>query len=192
MKKLFTLLAIALIGSSVYAQEGSMYIGGMAGFSTQKDTDPGGNEFKSSDWNFSPEIGTWLADDLQLGLSLNISGSNDDADNKTSDFSPAVYVRKWKSVSEKFSIFGGLNVGITSQKIESSGGETKLSGFQAFLDFGAAFAVSDRWGIVGRYATLGFASAKNKDTDAKSTAFGLDVNSLGNPFNIGIYYTFKE
>lgn len=192
MKNLFTLLLITSFGMSVLAQDGAVYIGGMAGFTSTKNSSPGSSDFKSSNWNFSPEIGTWLTDDLQLGLSLNISGSKNDSDRKTSTIAPSAYIRKWKSLGEKFSIFGGFNTGFSNVKVDNSGSETEVLGIQTFLDFGAAFAVSERWGVVGRYATLGFAIAENKDTDEKSVSFGLDVNTLGNPFNIGIYYTFKQ
>ena len=194
MKKLFTLLSIALIGTSTYAQEGNMYIGRIAGFTLEKEVDPSGDETKYTSWSFSPEVGTWLTDDLQLGLALNFSRKDwgSVSDLSIDVLSPGIYLRKWKSIGEKFSVFGGGNVAYTSTKIERSDVTTKEVGFNAFIDIGAGFELSERWSVLGRYATIGYSFQKNKDTDAKVTKFGLDVNTLGNPFNIGIYYTFKE
>lgn len=181
MKKIILIAAILLGITSSFAQQGSLYIGGVAGFSNQDN-----NGFKSSSWNFSPEVGTWFSDDLQAGVFVNLQGTNDDNDNKTSRTNPGVYVRKWKSVSDIFSLYAGLNASFITAKTESGGVETKASGFGIFMDAGLALAVADRWGIVGRYAALGY----QKVEDVK--AFELGVNTLGSPFNIGLYYTFKQ
>lgn len=193
MKKLISTLMILSACSLVFAQQGSWYIGGMAGFNTRK-SENSGSDFKTTNWNFSPEIGTWSSDNLQIGLSLNLSGYSNDNDYKSSVFSPSIYVRKWKSVGEVFSIYGGINLGFSTEKEKfgSNSSETISSGFQSFLDFGAALNLSERFGIIGRYAVLGYASMKDQDSGEKTSAFGLDVNTLGNPFNVGIYYTFKQ
>lgn len=171
MKKLFTLLAVALIGTSVYAQEGSMYVGGGVGF--QEDY-----------IKLAPEVGTWLKDDLQLGLVLTYMGDKRGG-SEINVFAPHLYIRKWWSVGEKFSLYLGAN-----GRFNSVSGDVEESAFEAFVDAGFALSVAERWGIVGR-AGQGIGLFANDDYS--DTSFGADFNmSPASMFNVGIYYTFKQ
>ncbi|UXX80548.1 hypothetical protein N7E81_05470 [Reichenbachiella carrageenanivorans] len=173
MKKLFTLLAAVLVGSSVYAQEGSMYVGGAIGF--QEDY-----------VKIAPEVGTWLKNDLQLGAVLNYtSDKTSGVGAEMSIIAPHVYLRKWWPISEKFSLYIGANA-----RFNKVGGDFDESAFEAFVDAGFALSLAERWGIVGRAGQgLGlFANDSYTDTN-----FALDFNmSPASMFNVGIYYTFKQ
>lgn len=173
MKRLFTLLAVVLMGSSIYAQEGSMYIGGGVGF-------------EEDYFKIAPEAGTWLKDDLQLGAVL--SFMDDKRGGPGSEFNviaPHVYLRKWWSVGEKFGIYIGANA-----RFSKVGGDADESAFEAFADFGFAYSVAEKWGIVGRAGQgVGlFATGDYSDTN-----FEADFNmSPASMFSVGLYYTFKE
>lgn len=169
MRRAITIFALTLMVTATYAQQGSAYIGGALGF--------GGDQ-----WKVGPEIGTWLKDDLQLGAVLSFGGS-DQGGATTTDIAPHVYVRKWWSVGEKFSLYAGLNGRFVSNKYESGGTSNTTSYFDAFLDAGFAYAVADRWGIVGRVGSLGYLQEDFK------LDFNMSPQSL---FNVGIYYTFKQ
>src|SRR6187549_1947125 len=112
MKKQFLLLMIVLISSITYAQKGSWYIGGVAGYGTNTQEPTNGTKTVTSSWAFGPEIGTFLKNDIQLGFILGLNGSTEKNDgDKTTEFfgfSPTVYVRKFKKVTDNFSLFSGL------------------------------------------------------------------------------------
>lgn len=168
MEKLLLLVCVfAFSALTMSAQKGSMYIGGGAGF----------NDLS---WTVAPEVGTWLADDLQLGLVLSIRGFDESAFAVKNLINPHLYLRKWKPVSDKFSLYVGLNARLN---MVSGFNDESDSNFDGFLDAGFAFAIAPRWGMVGRVASIGYI---NED-------FNVDINlSPGSMFNVGLYYTFKE
>ncbi|WP_169725006.1 outer membrane beta-barrel protein [Algoriphagus terrigena] len=169
MKKIVTIVVLALMATATYAQKGSAYIGGAVAF--------GGDQ-----WKVGPEIGTWLKDDIQLGAVLSFGGSDMEG-TKTTDIAPHLYIRKWWPVGEKFSLYAGLNARYVSSKYETGGTSTTTDYFDAFLDAGFAYAVAERWGIVGRVGSLGYIQEDFK------LDFNMSPQSL---FNVGIYYTFKQ
>ena len=212
MKKQFLLLMIVLISSITYAQKGSWYIGGVAGYGTNTYEPTSGSKETSTSWAFGPEIGTFLKNDIQLGFILGLNGSTDkDDDEKISEFfgfSPTVYVRKFKKVTDNFSLFSGLYFNyLSGEQTNFTPVEDKFSGsgFGVSLGIGAAFALSPRWTAVGQYGLLGYSSITYKDNDtetAKESDFNIGVNTVGSSsfvqgngsgavFNIGLYYTFK-
>ncbi|WP_422361119.1 outer membrane beta-barrel protein [Reichenbachiella sp.] len=194
MKRIFTTLTMTIFCLSMYAQEGSWYIGGMAGFTHLKSTSSSGEETTSFSWDLSPEIGTWLSEDLQLGFSPGLShrdlGDLDETIIKS--YSPGIYARKWHSFGEKVSVFGGANLAYNSIEFENLRSDSKFIGFNIYLDFGLGYAINERLSLLGRYATFGYVFQKDTDDDSKTSQFGLNANTLSNPFNIGIYYTFKR
>jgi hypothetical protein len=211
MKKQSLVLMIVLISSITYAQKGSWYIGGVAGYGTNTTEPTNGTKSTTTFWAFGPEIGTFLKNDIQLGFILGLNGSTDKhGDDKTSEFSgfsPTVYVRKFKKVTDNFSLFSGLYFNYLSgtQKEFNPDDESKASGFGISLGIGAAYALSPRFTAVGQYGLLGYSSVtfkNNGNETGKESDFNVGVNTVGSSsfvqgngsgavFNIGIYYTFK-
>ena len=75
MKKQFLVLMIVLISSITYAQKGSWYIGGVAGYGSNTQEDlrtTNGTKTVTSSWAFGPEIGTFLKNDIQLRFILGL------------------------------------------------------------------------------------------------------------------------
>lgn len=203
MKKALILMAMIAVSSVVMAQQGSWYIGGLAGFSSSKDEDAGsGVESVTTSWAFSPEIGTFLKDDIQLGIALGLGGSKDKVDDddvsKSTEIDPTIYGRKFFKLTDNFSTFAGLYVSLISEKTTNYGPTVEIttSGFGARVGVGVAYALSPRFTAVGQYGLLGFESTKDKvdgDEVSNSTDFDFGVNTTGGSvFNVGIYYTFKQ
>jgi hypothetical protein len=203
MKKALILITMIAIPSLAMCQQGSWYIGGLAGFSTSKSEDAGGGaEAVNTSWAFSPEFGTFLQDDIQLGIALGIVGSKDKFDgddvSKSSQINPTIYGRKFFSVTDNFSLFTGLYLRLISEKTTDYGPttETKTSGFGARVGVGVAYALSPRFTAVGQYGLLGFQSTKDKldgEETTKDSSFDFGVNTTGGSvFNIGLYYTIKQ
>ena len=213
MKKQFLVLMIVLISSITYAQKGSWYIGGVAGYGSNTMEPTSGTKSTTTSWAFGPEIGTFLKNDIQLGFILGLNGSTDKyGDDKTSEFfgfSPTVYVRKFKKVTDNFSLFSGLYFNYLSGEetdfMPPPEEKFKASGFGISLGIGMAYALSPRFTAVGQYGLLGYSSLTYKQDDTeylKETDFNVGVNTVGSSsfvqgngsgavFNIGLYYTFK-
>jgi len=213
MKKQFLVLMIVLISSITYAQKGSWYIGGVAGYGTNTTEPTNGTKSTTTSWAFGPEIGTFLKNDIQLGFILGLNGSTEKSDDskvsESSSFSPTIYVRKFKKVTDNFSLFSGLYVNYQSgTEKDFTPSETKMtaSGFGISLGVGMAFALSPRWTAVGQYGLLGYTSVKFKQDGtetSKESDFNFGVNTVGSSsfvqgngsgavFNIGLYYTFHK
>jgi hypothetical protein len=203
MKKTLVLMSMVIVSFVSTAQQGSWYIGGLVGISSSKDEDAGsGVESTTTSWAFSPEFGTFLQDDIQLGIALGLGGSKEKFDgddvSKSTQINPTIYGRKFFSITDNFSTFAGLYLSLISEKTTDYGPtvETTTSGFGARVGVGVAYALSPRFTAIGQYGLLGFRSTKDKvdgDEISNSTDFDFGVNTTGGSvFNVGLYYTIKE
>ncbi|HLU18211.1 MAG TPA: outer membrane beta-barrel protein [Edaphocola sp.] len=209
MKKLMlTVGSVVAIAAAAQAQQGSWYIGGNAGYNqTNQGVDKSGTKnkvFTSSEWTFSPEIGTFLTDNWQLGLGLNFNGYKNEElltseivkGNRTGG---TLYSRYFFG-SGSFRPFLGVNVTVlpgseTYSAANVSDVKTKVMTWGANLNAGFAYALSPVVTAVGSFGALGFSSETTKQdgSDIKNytQGFGFEnAGTLGNRFTIGIYYTF--
>ena len=206
MKKTTFILALLLSSTFVFAQNGSWYVGGQIGLGQQK-SENFNNNVVSKDFTSSiaPEVGLFVSNDITVGFALNMSTfkfnndvSNTDYD-KTFLLSPVLYARKFWNIEEIFSVFVGLDVNFSTGNLKENRNDQvtttdKISGFGANLNVGIAYPMGERFTAVGKYGLLGFSSLTFKDDagvkQSTDSEFGLNVNSLGSLFNIGLYYTF--
>jgi hypothetical protein len=209
MKKAFTLITISIFSLSASAQKGSWYLGGNVGFSSSQYKQTGGvftNTAKNTSWSFSPEIGTFIKNNIQIGLGITLFGtkSNNHAIptptiNKDNSYGGTVYTRKFWG-KEAFKPFVGLIIQASKGKGTSRFGtvsfENKLSQFSANMNAGFSYALSKRVTALGSVGFLGYSSSVSEQTGSniknKNSSFGIDANSLGDRFNIGFYYTFHQ
>jgi hypothetical protein len=206
MKRLgFIFITVLMMSMAAVAQKGSFYVGGSVGYSSSTDKPTGGANTISTSWSFAPEAGTFLQDDIQLGLALGLSGSSIKTANTkvetTTNFSPTVYARKFFKVTDNFSVFAGayLNFisGSSTDYTSTPSVKTTDSGVGIKLGAGVAYALSPRFTAVGQYGVLGFQSVTNKvagTTTGTVSSFNFGVNTVGtgSVFNIGLYYTLKK
>lgn len=204
---LIVLGSVLLMATAANAQKGSVYIGGNAGFGSSKvKSEVGGNSndlSKQTNWSFSPEIGTFLTDNVQLGIALSAGGgksdnmSNPATITKSNHYGATLYGRHFFG-KEAFKPFVGLNVSAAPGNSETKLGnaitaESKTFNYGANLNAGFGYALSKRVTAVGSFGVLGYSSVSstNKQTDVKITTnnFGLDAGTLGNRFTVGVYYT---
>lgn len=200
MKKCLLVAGTMLAALTANAQQGSWYAGGDVGFSSKKVKYWDGNSSmesdKSNSWKFSPEIGTFLTDNVQLGIGLSLNGSESD-NVKTSQTGGTVYSRYFFG-SGSFRPFAGLNVSILPGKQTFGNGtspDVRIFTFGTNVNAGFAYALSPKVTAVGSFGAFGFSSNSGKldgsDEKYTETSFGLDAGTLGSRFTIGIYYTFK-
>lgn len=213
MKKSLVLVLITALSSSAMAQKGSIYAGGLVGYGTSTEKDANDIKDVTTTWAFAPEVGTFLKDDIQVGIALGLGGSTSKYDGEKyeseSGFNPTLYGRKFCTITDNLSGFAGLYLNFISNKVtdidDGEEIEFKQSGFGANIGVGVAFALSPRFTAVGQYGLLGYRSVSNEveGTDSGSeSGFDIGVNTVGGSsfvqgngsgavFNIGIYYTIK-
>lgn len=193
------------------AQKNSFYIGGQAGFnSTTTTVDNNGTSTTTSklnNYSFSPEIGTFLTNQVQLGVGFTFSGSKQETPYTLTSVSSTAINRYGGTVYSRyffgegnFRPFVGVNVSLLpgNSTVENGGayGTTKYStlDFGANLNAGFGYGLTKRLAVVGSFGTFGFQSSTSKQegSNVKTTTnnFGLNANTLGNLFTVGVYYTF--
>ncbi|RYY19079.1 MAG: hypothetical protein EOO36_06635 [Cytophagaceae bacterium] len=211
MKHIF--LTAALVGSAwvAQAQKSSFYVGGQAGFnSTTTTVDNNGisaTTSKLNNYSFSPEVGTFLTNQVQLGVGFTFSGSKQEtpytvgasASTSINRYGGTVYSRYFFGEGN-FRPFVGVNVSVLpgNSTVESGGvvgTTTKYSTLDlgANLNAGFGYGLTKRLAVVGSFGTFGFqrSTSNQKDGNIKTTTnnFGLNANTLGNLFTVGVYYT---
>jgi len=197
MKKLiFTLLSI-VFASTAFSQYSGWYIGGNVGLTGNRQQYNGYYQ-NYTNWNFGPEAGIWVRKDIQLGLSLGLSGTayrhvdgHDNLQENTVNFSPLIYARKHFKIVDNFNVFIGANLGANSGSTTYyDGTSTSANGFSAYLNAGVLYQVNPKFALVGQYGFLGYQQTNNNN--GKLDSFGLNVNTLGPVFNVGIYFTVNK
>jgi len=214
MKKVLLLWVFSASAIAAAAQTGNWYVGGVAGFGSSTNESASGFKSTDSNWAFGPEVGTFLKDDIQLGLYLGLSGSSQKNDNgdveSSTSINPTIYGRKFFKITDNFSTFAGLYLafisGTTKDLTSTPTTEFTNSGFGVSLGFGIAYALSPRFTAVGQYGLVGYRSITNKvdgNNAGSSSGFDFGVNTIGSSsfsqgngsgsvFNIGLYYTLKQ
>src|SRR5258708_1281884 len=169
MKTVLFILTLVVSSFVAMAQKGNWYVGGVVGFASNTPKATNGFKNTSSSWAFGPEAGTFLKDDIQLGLALGLGGSSDKNDNgkisTSTNFSPTVYVRKFFKVTDNFSTFAGFYLNYSSGKTTDYTPpltESTQSGLGLRLCVGVAYAFSPRFTAVGQYGLMGYQSFTNK------------------------------
>jgi len=199
--KHFLFITVMTLSISATAQKGSFYIGGSGGFNNRSFNK---SDLKSTSWNFSPEVGTFLTDNVQVGVGVKFSGlKNAGLTNSQllkyeyveSSTGATLYGRYFFKPGNAFRPFVGLNVDILPSKVKfdyednSQDSESKVFDLGANLNAGFSYALTSKWSVLGSFAALGFNRSKAEGSDVVTTDFGLNINTLGNRFTIGFYYT---
>jgi hypothetical protein len=208
MKKIILTSCIALLAIGANAQKGSWYLGGNLGFnSTSHKAETGNNVITGptvSTWTISPEVGTFLTDNIQFGIGLTNVGQrmklNDSLNTITnnSKFGGTIYSRYFFGKGN-FRPFVGANISILPGVMKTKTSIFGLSNtttsntfdFGANINVGFAYALSNKVSVLGSFGTVGYSSSSvttNKTTVTTSN-IGLDAGSLGNRFTIGVYFT---
>lgn len=214
MKKALFILTMVASSFVATAQKGNWYVGGVVGFASNTSKDASGFKTINSSWAFGPEGGTFLKDDIQLGLALGLGGSSSKNDSKTittsTNFGPTVYIRKFFKITDNFSTFAGFYLnyanGKTTDYTFTPSTESTSSSVGLRLGVGVAYALSPRFTAVGQYGLMGYQTTSFKtggNSNGSESSFNFGVNTVGSStlsqgngsgavFNIGIYYTIKK
>jgi hypothetical protein len=191
--RIYTIILFVFISAAASAQKGSWYVGGQLGFNSKTEKNTGSSDITTTTWSVAPEVGTFLQKNLQFGVALNLGGTSAPNESTTA-ISPVIYLRRFYPVGDKFSLFTGIVGTFTAGSTKVNGEDGTLGGWGLNLSLGAAYAVSKTFTAVAQYGLFGYTYQSTKINNDKNSVsnFGLNVNSLGPVFNVGLYWTFKE
>ncbi|MBL7704404.1 MAG: outer membrane beta-barrel protein [Taibaiella sp.] len=207
MKKALLTIGTSLLVLGAQAQAGSWYIGGNAGYNVTQQNFGGSKGPKNSTWSFSPEIGTFLTDNFQLGAAITLAGEqlvtngNDKTVVKSNMTGGSVYARYFFG-NGLFRPFLGMNItvlpGSATYTDVTRSDKYQTMNYGANINAGFALALSSRVTAVGSFGALGYNNTTTKMEGVSSSkqvteSFGFNnAGTLGQRFNVGIYYTFLK
>ena len=222
-------LLVALFAASTqvgHAQSiaaGTVSLGGSIGYSKTTDkvtpsSTSGTNETTTSQFSFSPTVGYFVADNLEVGISLgytayrrpyttNTSSANVRAElDPTTTLGIGAFGRYYQMFTEQFGVTGALGVGYQSTKRNEYSGsnilEYKGSGYYANITPAIVFFPIPKLGLSASMGSLGY-SQFNYDYptgpnvtapsgyDSKSNTFGASFGLSQLQFG-GTYYFGRE
>jgi len=206
MKKLILAITLLTFGSNLNAQQsdesmslnGRWFLMGQAGYNSS-------NEGDTQSYNFIPQVGTFVAEDVALGLGIGYQGTKEEREfndmtntDKSELFIIKPLARKYWNINEKLYFFGELAVPFGFGKItnENTVGNTTSSTEAKYTNIGVQLApgldyyLSNNWSIEATIGLLGWNSVKPEEGDA-SNSFNFGLNSgVDTGVKIGVKYLF--
>lgn len=191
MKKTILMAATLLIAGLAQAQDEKMWISGSANFRNYNDD----GDTKITGGEFSPGFGYCINPKIAVGIGLSYSsqkqeeddGNNGTIENTMSEFSVAPFFRYYKSVGDKCSLYGEVNVGFGSGKSETDGADNEdtYSFLQAGIAPGIQYWFHNHWSVNAEWGALRYRADNDKgdadgQDDFKSSEInvGLDLSSI--------------
>ena len=177
MKKVVLVIGLAVASMAVNAQ---LYVGGSLGFSSDSETSKNAKNEKSA-FTFSPEVGYYLSEKLDVGVDLSIT-SGQVGGQGYSEFAAAPYARYSVLQFGKFEVIGKASVGFGAfdySKIAGGKG-TKLGVNVSPI---LAYGLTDNWVLFTQLncLSLNFTATTPDGGDTYTHfGFGVDANNLVN------------
>lgn len=209
MRKLFTLIAIAVFtSSSIYAQisKGSVLLGGGIGYNSQENKQEGSTiENKTSNFYVSPAIGIAVKENLIVGGDLSFSSQmQENGSNETTNkyYGAGIYMRKYLPIANRFYIFGQGRVGANIFDGETTQGTDYIStnkGYNVNVGIypGISFQMNKKLHLETGFNNLVYVQYENGKIKTQSlgnmsnvTSKSFSVNSSLNNMS-GLYVGFR-
>ena len=210
------LLSAATLSAQAQISAGTKLLSGSIGYSQQKretsNNTPNSQplELQNKQFNFTPGIGYFIADNLALGLQGNISLTKNEGytysgfpsgynktESKTRTLSGGVFGRYYKFIGEKVAVYGQLGGGYQNIYYSNSlfgaltnSNANREQGFYAGLLPGIVFFPTDKIGLELTLRGISYNRLTIKDEEGPQTSkqvssnfdFGFGLNDL----NLGI------
>jgi len=185
MKKIVTVIALALISSGAFAQfnQGRILAGGSLAFSAltlKSEVNNTTNTIgKQTNITFNPKVGYFFIDNLAAGLSIDLTGQTTKYEGSSGKdgstiFTVGPFVRYYLDQGLFFQGQVGFGSATSKNATGNTTTTTKYGASSWDLGVGYAYFLNDHVAIEP-LVYYGMASRKNKDTDSKSTAGGIGV-----------------
>ena len=186
-------MLVCAFGAEAQTSQGSVSLGGGVSFGSYKRQEVG-NDYKSSSFSFSPQVGYFVVDNFEVGLALNVSMDNvkpdEGTDYKNNYLGVGPFARYYVFTSnEKFAFFGDARFGFNAYKYKpETGSDSKGSAVAFSVSPGFVFFPTKNWGVELSLSLLNITSTDpNKDAkDDKVTNVNFGFNSLNT--GVGVKY----
>lgn len=189
MKKLVTVIALALICSGAYAQfnKGRYLVGGNVGFAAYtgktKTDNSTSTTSHSTTFNLSPDVGYFVIDNLAVGAGLSLRTSStkgdggDNSKDTDTDFTLTPFARYYLDQGIFFQ--GQVGFGSGSNKHKPNGSNTTTTTKHGVFDWGLgvgyAYFLNDYVAIEPMVSYVSYAN-NYKDPDFKTVNSGITLN----------------
>jgi Outer membrane protein beta-barrel domain len=207
MKKINSFILFAFLFSGLNLNAAKLFVGGGLSLNSNSSSITSGTTTLNGDsklsWNFAPEVGYYLSDNLAIGLSLGIGSSSitspisATANKVTSSSTWAVspFARYSIAKTGNFSFFGEGNLTIGGGSSQVTSGSTTLQGpatstFGIGVQPGISYDLSDKVSLIAKMGGVSYSNAGTSVTSGTGTAavttttsspnldFGLGLNNL--------------
>ncbi|MCV9927712.1 porin family protein [Flavobacterium sp. LS1R49] len=176
----------------VRLEKGNMFIEGGVSVSTVKDD--------SNSFSINPKFGYLLADNLAIGLDLDVSGSTVDKgtplERKNNGFGIGAFARYYflELDSRRLKVFGEAGLGYSHVKTEVSNVDDTTNGIKANITVGLNYFFTKKWAATFTLADILTYNNANPENGSSSSSFELNINLFNNIFaqpKFGLLYKFQ-
>ncbi len=192
MKKIIYLSFLLLSGIS-YSQEHKWYVGGGMNANISSSNEHNGINWQAK-WNLSPEIGTYITPNIQVGGNLAIGEKLTRSGGGTSripELAAGLYGR-YLFGENAFHPFVGLRVGygINGSSWNSLSNGSSINSI--LVNAGVLYNINPRWTCFGSLGAFGYTGTRynSSGSDIVTRNLGFNLNTIGNRLVVGLYYNF--
>lgn len=204
MKKSIVIVMTLFSFLSGYSQtgKGKKFLGGQISFSnaTQSELDAASDvtyDTKNLQFQFMPEFGYFIKDNLAIGLNLNfgVSSRSTTSDvvytsNKLNsiNYGGGGYVRYYSKIADKFYFIlsGILTYTFTQDKDEITDVKTNINNISLAIGPGLAYFITPKLGLQGSLGSIFYNAMRSKGNNTDSYGISLNLST----FNFGLSYYF--
>lgn len=196
-------LVIALLTIICADLNAQVFTGGNIGFNANGGSTSNGSvttdKPSNLGFNLSPKVGYFFSERAAAGIGLNFAYSrtktpgNPDVINTAGTFGFAPFLRYYAVKKEKFSVFGQVNVGVSSSGSTNKVGNVSTDGPKTTMLYlnvypALSYDISDRFSLETSLNFLGLSlnnsTIKTGNDKNTTNSFGLDAG-LDNVVNVG-------
>lgn len=195
MKKNICLIVVGLLIQLVVSgqiKEGAHFLGGSFGISrSENEINPGNNDFKTTNFLFSPAYGYALKKNLIIGGDLILqSGKNENNNNsqETKGFGAGFFIRKYQPLGKGFYLFGQGRFGVGQTNTKSIAGNfpsiesnSKQTNVGLTVNPGVSYAINNKLQLELGLNELFYLQYSQGSTETENSP----VESSFNNFSIG-------
>lgn len=172
-------------------EKGSMFIEGGVSVSTVKDN--------SDAYAINPQFGYLIADNIAIGLDLDVSGSTTGkgtpAERKNNGFGVGAFARYYflELDSRRLKVYGEAGLGYSHVKTEVLNVEDTTNGIKANITVGLNYFFTKKWAATFALADILTYNNANPENRPTTSSFNLNINLFNNIFaqpKFGLLYKF--
>lgn len=184
MKKIFLTAAAVFAFGFANAQDAAN------GFSKGNKFVEGSFSFRSGDvedsWSFNPSLGYMLDDQWAVGGRLNFGGTEDNFNNKTSNYGVTAFGRYYflsLGASKSFNAFGEVGLGYSSITEDPNIGDKDTTGnLNANISLGMNYFFTSHWAATFTLANILQYNSYSPEDGDNSSDLQVEVNLFNNIF----------